>query len=77
MPRVCLVARGVPGGRRLRASQEMEFAAFLEGFQEQAELDMGEIWALRPALQLELIDRLTEAEPPSGRGPGDQLEEAR
>ena len=61
-PRVCLVARSY-----LQACgygfQEMELVAFLEGYQEQADLDMGEIWALRPALQLELIDRLTEADP--------------
>ena len=61
MPRVCLVARSYlqAGGYGFR---EMEFVTFLEGYQEQAELDMGEIWALRPALQLELIDRLTEAD---------------
>ena len=61
-PRVCLLARGY-----LRANSyafhEAELATFLEGYQEQAELDMGEIWALRPALQLDLIDQLTEAEP--------------
>src|SRR5580704_14800721 len=61
MPRVCLVARSYlqAGGYGF---QEMELAAFMEGYQEQAELDMGEIWALRPALQLELIDRLIEAD---------------
>src|ERR1700733_11311162 len=62
MPRDCLLARTY-----VQASgygfKEMELAAFLEGYQEQAGLDMGELWALRPALQLELIDRLTEADP--------------
>jgi len=40
---------------------EQELTAFLEGYQETADLEIGEIWALKPALQLELIDRLTEA----------------
>jgi cyclic beta-1,2-glucan synthetase len=61
-PRVCLLARTY-----LKASgdgfSEPELAAFLEGYQEAAELDMGEIWGLKPALQLELLDRLTEGRP--------------
>ncbi|HMC58470.1 MAG TPA: glycosyltransferase family 2 protein, partial [Candidatus Solibacter sp.] len=42
---------------------EPEIAAFLEGYQETTQFDMDELWALKPALQLELIDRLTAAEP--------------
>jgi hypothetical protein len=39
---------------------EPEFASFVEGYQEIAPLDMQEIWALRAALLMELIDCLTE-----------------
>jgi cyclic beta-1,2-glucan synthetase len=57
--RVCVIAENY-----LQASgygfHEPEFSAFIEGYQETAELEMSEIWALKPALQLELIDRLTE-----------------
>jgi hypothetical protein len=60
-PCVCQLAR-----RYLQASgysfREQELTAFLEGYQEAAALEMGEIWSLKPALQLELIDRLTEGE---------------
>ena len=37
---------------------EESCAAFLEGFQEIATLRMGEIWALKPALQSEILHRL-------------------
>jgi cyclic beta-1,2-glucan synthetase len=61
-PRVCLVARSyLEAGSH--GFSEAELTAFLEGYQEVAGLEMGEIWGLKPALQLELIDRLTEAEP--------------
>ena len=43
--------------------REQDFVAFLHGYQQKAELEMGELWALKPALQLELIDRLVEAPP--------------
>jgi cyclic beta-1,2-glucan synthetase len=33
-------------------------AAFLQGFQEVQQLDMGELWALKPALQFLLIERI-------------------
>src|SRR5450432_622316 len=58
-PRVCLLARGYlqAGGYDFR---EQDSAAFVEGYQEASELEMGEIWGLKPALQLELLDRLTE-----------------
>jgi cyclic beta-1,2-glucan synthetase len=38
------------------------FLAFLEGFQQVSILNMAEIWSLWPALQLELIDRITNSE---------------
>jgi cyclic beta-1,2-glucan synthetase len=56
--RVSLVARGY-----LRCAsntyRDDGLLAFLEGFQRSAVLDMAEIWALRPAIQLELVDCLT------------------
>ena len=59
--RVILLARGY-----LETSGynfcEQELCAFLEGYQETAELAIGEIWSLKPALQLELLDRLIEAD---------------
>ena len=42
--------------------REPEFAAFLEGYQETAILSMVEVRALRQALILELLDRLTEVQ---------------
>jgi len=58
-PRVCVMARSYleTGGNNFR---EPDFTAFIEGYQETAELEMREIWALKPALQLEIVDRLTE-----------------
>ena len=60
-PRVCLLAREYlnAAGQRYR---EADLKAFLEGFQETAPLDVSEIWNLKPALQLELLDRLTAGE---------------
>lgn len=40
-------------------------ARFLEDYQEVCELDMGEIWALKPALELELLDRIASGKPAS------------
>ncbi len=37
------------------------FVAFLDGFQSRATLEMGEIWALKPTLQLEILTRLVGA----------------
>ncbi len=42
---------------------EAELAAFVEGYEQTATLNMEEIWALKPALLLELVDRLTDTEP--------------
>jgi len=56
-PRVCVVARGY---LRYAGNQfnELALVAFLDGYQDAAGLDMGEIWGLKPALQLALIDCL-------------------
>jgi hypothetical protein len=60
-PCVCLLARSYleTGGQGFN---EQELTAFLEGYQETADLEIGEIWTLKPALQLALLDRLIEAE---------------
>ena len=59
MHRVCALAHAylTEAGNCFR---EPEFAAFLEGYQETAILAMVEVQALRQALILELLDRLTE-----------------
>jgi cyclic beta-1,2-glucan synthetase len=60
-PRVTLVAK-----EYLNAVPEFTqetLQAFVEGFQLVATLDMRELWGLKSALQLELIDRLTLAIP--------------
>ncbi len=66
-----------PSGVRCRASacwrantcqacdcryREAELTAFVEGFQEYRPLDNSEVWNLKPALELELIDRITEGD---------------
>lgn len=62
-PRVCLLAAAYLDAAHLHF-QEETCAAFLDGFQEVAPLEMGEIWGLRPALQWEILKRLETA--PSG-----------
>ena len=59
-PRVCLVARSYLQNGDYGFS-EQELCAFLQGYQEAGALEINEVWALRPALQVELLDRLTEA----------------
>jgi len=39
---------------------EETLSAFLEGFQQTATLEMGEIWAIKPALQYALLERLAD-----------------
>ncbi|HUO31525.1 MAG TPA: glucoamylase family protein [Bryobacteraceae bacterium] len=62
MPRACLLAE-----RYLRTAsnsfQEGDLTEFLAGYQETAEIQSREIWDLKPALELELIDRLWQADP--------------
>ena len=59
-PRACALARAYLRRAEYRFS-DSEFVAFIEGYQTTAPLQMDEIWGLQPALQLELIDELTEA----------------
>ena len=61
-PRVCVVARGylLTGAYSFN---ETDLTAFIDGYQSAAELSMKEVWALKPALELALIDRLTECAP--------------
>lgn len=42
---------------------EESLLAFLEGYQEVSELEMGELWALKPALQGVLLERIATAPP--------------
>ena len=45
---------------------EEGLAAFLRGFQEMHVLEMAELWALKPALQLVLLERIDPAAGASG-----------
>jgi cyclic beta-1,2-glucan synthetase len=65
--RVCVVARGYLATSSYTFN-EQDFAAFIDGYHCAADLQMQEIWALKLALEIELIDRLTEALP--GEWPG-------
>ena len=60
-PRVVQLSRELldAGGNRF---EEAGFAGFLRGYQEIAALNLDEVWALRPALQLEILERLTGGE---------------
>ncbi len=59
---VCVLARAY-----LKISEngfeEEELQAFIEGYQETADLSLEEIWAIKPAMQRVLADRLMEADP--------------
>jgi cyclic beta-1,2-glucan synthetase len=61
-PRVCLVARSYlfTCGQSF---SEADLAAFVDGYQTAADLSMNEIWMLKPALEMELLDRLTGDDP--------------
>jgi hypothetical protein len=60
LPRILVLAREYVRTAHGRFSEE-DLAAFLEGYQEIAELEMGEIWALKPALQFTILERLAAA----------------
>jgi cyclic beta-1,2-glucan synthetase len=62
IPRVLLLSREYLDHSEDEFSEDT-LGAFLDGFQSSAALDMGEIWGLKPALQLELIRRLLAAAP--------------
>jgi len=55
--RVCLLAAAYLDSARGRFSEE-SCAEFVNGYQEIAPLEMGEIWGLKPALQSEILSRL-------------------
>ncbi|HVX65870.1 MAG TPA: hypothetical protein VHA11_04665, partial [Bryobacteraceae bacterium] len=61
-PRVYVLAQDYFAAAQDRFGEE-EFVRFVEGYQRVVELHMGEIWALKPALQLVLLERLAAAEP--------------
>jgi cyclic beta-1,2-glucan synthetase len=65
-PRILRIADAYLDETKEHFSEE-SCAAFLEGFQTGTMLEMGEIWALKPALQLELLLRLDTA--PAERWP--------
>jgi cyclic beta-1,2-glucan synthetase len=56
-PRVCLIAREYLNHADNRYVEE-GFIAFLSGYQQFAVLEMTELWGLKPALELEILDRL-------------------
>jgi hypothetical protein len=45
---------------------EEGLGAFLRGFQEEQELEMGEVWAIKPALQIVLLERIASASTSAG-----------
>jgi hypothetical protein len=59
--RVCLLASGYFDAAGQRFAEE-GCAEFVNGVQEIAALEMGEIWGLKPALQSEILSRLETAE---------------
>ena len=63
-PRVTLVAATYLDCARGSFTED-SLLSFLEGFQSAMALEMGEIWALKPALQFEILNRL-EGAPASG-----------
>jgi cyclic beta-1,2-glucan synthetase len=58
--RVCLIAREYLDRAENRYTDE-SFIALLRGYQQFAVLEMTEIWGLKPALELEVLDRLVRA----------------
>lgn len=59
LPRAFVVARDYLDAAAGRFTEE-SLAEFVAGYQEIVELEMGELWALRPALQYLLVQRLSE-----------------
>ncbi len=59
-PRVCVIARAYLDCVRL-IFDEATCTAFLDGFQEVATLEMGEVWGIKPALQSEILSRIETA----------------
>ncbi len=59
-PRACLLASRYLDAASDSFSSE-GLAAFLDGYQETQELEIGEIWALKPALYASILERLSNA----------------
>ena len=62
IPRACAIVRQYLD-QSVNGFNEEDLIAFVEGYQQIAMLDMAEISALRPALELEILDRLTNSAP--------------
>ncbi len=60
VPRIFLMAEAYLESAQLRFTEDT-CAAFLNGFQELITLEMGEIWGLKPTLQLVILGRLESA----------------
>ncbi len=58
--RVCALAELCLDTLQGRFEQE-RFVAFVHGVQERCELEMGEVWAAKPALQLVILERIVQA----------------
>jgi cyclic beta-1,2-glucan synthetase len=58
--RVCALAELCLDTLQGRFEQE-SFVAFVDGVQERCELEMGEVWAAKPALQLVILERILQA----------------
>ncbi|MEJ7606519.1 MAG: hypothetical protein WKF37_09675 [Bryobacteraceae bacterium] len=63
-PRVYRIA-GQYLSAAMDAFSEEGLAAFLSGYQQTFELEMGEIWALKPSLQFATLERIANARPAS------------
>ncbi len=61
-PRVRILAREFLNAASDRFREE-DLTAFLEGYLDTGLLTMSEVWALKPALQIEILDRLCAAPP--------------
>jgi cyclic beta-1,2-glucan synthetase len=62
-PRACAIATDYLQASSGRFDED-DFIAYLRGYQAVLELQMGELWALRPALQFELLHALVTASYP-------------
>jgi cyclic beta-1,2-glucan synthetase len=60
VPRICLITQAYLDAVQLQFEEE-SFADFVNGFQETTLLEMTELWALKPALQFEILNRLEAA----------------
>ena len=61
VPRIFLIAQAYIENAQFQFTEDT-CAAFLDGFQEAIALEMGEIWGLKPTIQLVILDRLETAD---------------